>query len=138
MFLAPDFTDDDTFSKIRLTKVMTDNRGSGYCWPKMATNRYSLSAIVMEMALPMRRRGLAADVSWLPREYNSHADALANGNFEHFSPDRCVIINFIVHPLGHPGRRHHQRGRVREGRRGHEDLQADGSSARGAPEVPEA
>ena len=70
----------------------TDNRGNGSALNKMMTTRYPSSAVLMEMAVFMKRHRLKALVEWTPREANREADELANGVVHRFAPSLEVKI----------------------------------------------
>ena len=72
-------------SSIKIVPTVTDNRGSGSCLNKLMSMRYPASAIIMEMASFMKKKGIRAKVEWTPREGNREADSLANGNYVGFS-----------------------------------------------------
>ena len=46
------------------------------------STKYLVSAIIMEMASFMKKKGIRASVEWAPREGNREADSLANGNLD--------------------------------------------------------
>ena len=43
----------------------------------------------------MKEERIKANVQWAPRETNCEADRLANGNFEGFSPEYRIPIDFL-------------------------------------------
>ena len=61
---------------------MTDNRGNGSALNKLMSTKYPASAIMVEMASFMKKKGIRATVEWAPREGNCEAGSLANGNHE--------------------------------------------------------
>ena len=80
---------------------MTDNRGNGSALNKLMLMKRPASAVIMELASFMKKKGIRASVEWEPPEWNREADALANGFVEEFSPSRRLH----VHPSGSYSRR---------------------------------
>ena len=81
---------------VSLTRVFSDNRGNGHVLSKLATTKFTLSAVVMELAFEPKSRGLLADVAWVPRGTNVEADALANGVFDAFNPALRVKVDLAT------------------------------------------
>ena len=55
MYLTPGADEHRQHSEVMWTRVLTDNRGNGSCLNKLATSRYPLSAVVVEMATDSTR-----------------------------------------------------------------------------------
>ena len=77
--------------RISLTAA-TDNQSNGFLLDKMASTKYPVYLVLMEVAEQLRNRNLALSVAWRPREENEEADALTNGAFAGFDLDRRVPI----------------------------------------------
>ena len=65
---------------------ITDNRGYGAALNKLVSTKFPSSAVLMELAVFMRRRGFRTIVEEAPREFNRESDKLANGITEGFNP----------------------------------------------------
>ncbi len=72
---------------------VTDNRGNAYVLDRLMTTRFPLCAVVMELAAQMERKNVRVGLDWCPRELNSEADALANGDFTRFNPDYRIDLD---------------------------------------------
>ena len=48
----------------------------------------------MELATQMESKGIWIDLFWTPREQNTAADSLSNGQTEGFSPALCIASSF--------------------------------------------
>ena len=59
----------------------TNNLGNAFVVARMLTTRFPLSALLMEIALQLRARGLALDLKWILRAQNMEADAITNADF---------------------------------------------------------
>ena len=59
----------------------TDNRGNSFALTRLATTKFPLVCLAMELALQMRSRSTRLAVQWAPRELNEEADALTNLEF---------------------------------------------------------
>ena len=71
-----------------IVPTITDNRGNGSALNKLMWTKYPASAIIMEMASFMKKKGIRASVEWAPREGKREADSRANGNVAGFSPSQ--------------------------------------------------
>ena len=74
----------------RTPSSFTDNKGNTFAPNRLMSTKFPLCAMTMELAAQLERRGLAMDVGWAPREWNSEADALTNNKTEGFDP-RCRL-----------------------------------------------
>jgi len=72
--------------------TLTDNKGNTFALNRLATSKFPLCAVAMELAVQLERQGLTLDLGWAPREWNSEADALTNSNFTGFAAERRVVI----------------------------------------------
>ena len=79
-------------SSVRIVPTITDNRGNGSALNKLMSTKFPASAVIMEMASFMNRRGIRASVEWAPREGNREADSLANGDFSSFSESQRLHV----------------------------------------------
>jgi hypothetical protein len=70
----------------------TDNKGNGHAVDKYMSTAFPLTAILMELAVQLARRGLALRLVWHRREFNVEADDLTNGNFERFDMKNRIPI----------------------------------------------
>ena len=84
----------DSRRKVDVIPTWTDNRGNGSALNKLMSTRFPASALLMELATHMKEERIKANVHWAPRETNCEADRLANGNFEGFSPEYRIPIDF--------------------------------------------
>ena len=60
---------------------ITDNNGNRYAVTKMLTTKWPLLAFLAELSLQLEERGILLEVNWVPREQNTEADAITNGDF---------------------------------------------------------
>ena len=60
---------------------ITDNNGNRYAVTKMLTTRWQLLAFSAELSLHPEERCILFEVNWVPREQNTEADAITNGDF---------------------------------------------------------
>ena len=80
---------------------ITDNWGNQFAVAKLLTTKWPLSAFLAEVAVQLALRGMMLDISWVPRELNSEADAITNGGVAWLGPANEVrqsleSIRFIV------------------------------------------
>ena len=57
-------------TRVLIVPTITDNRGNGAVFNKLMTTRFPSSAVLMEMAILLKARGMRAVVEWAPRECN--------------------------------------------------------------------
>ena len=88
----PERRDEEPLGNFRLT-ASTDNQGNGHVVAKLMTTSFPLNVILMELAEQFALRRTWLNLEWVPRQHNEEADALANGEFGQFSPDRRVHFN---------------------------------------------
>ena len=67
-----------------------DNQSNGFTLDKFGTTKYPLGLVLMELAEQLEAANLLLGVCWRPREENEPADALTNGDFAGFRPERRV------------------------------------------------
>ena len=78
----------------------TDNQGNAYIVQKMLTTKMPVAAILMQLATDLHQAGLWLELNWLPREENTEADALTNGDFSGFDPQLRVPVSWAEVDLG--------------------------------------
>lgn len=79
---------------LHVTSAYTDNRGNSYAAAKLHSTKYPLSCVVMELATQLESQALWLDLLWTPREQNTLADKLTNGDFGDFDPALRVPVDF--------------------------------------------
>ena len=72
--------------KVMVVPSVTDNRGNGAVLNKLMSTKYPSSAVLMELAVYLKRRRIRTIVEWAPREFNRESDNLANGITTGFNP----------------------------------------------------
>ncbi len=73
--------------------TLTDNQGNESALRKLASSSFPLSIVIMELAAQLESRGARLDLNWIPRESNSEADRLSNGDSSGFNPDNRVHLD---------------------------------------------
>ncbi len=73
--------------------ALTDNQGNEAAVRKLSTNKFPLSAVVMELSAQLEARHARLALHWIPRESNAEADRLSNGDASGFSPHLRVPID---------------------------------------------
>jgi len=73
--------------------TLTDNKGNTFALNRLASSKFPLCAVAMELAAQLERLGLTLDLGWAPREWNFEADALTNGDFSGFAADLRIAID---------------------------------------------
>ena len=71
----------------------TGNIGDAYVVARMMTTSFPLNVILMELTEQLDKRGSWLSVEWAPRQQNEHADALTNGVFSDFDPNKRVPLD---------------------------------------------
>ena len=79
----------------------TDNQGNSYLLDKLMTTKYPLGIVLMELACQLGLRRACLHARWIPRLQNEEADALTNGEFDHFDlklriPVELDKLRFLV------------------------------------------
>ena len=82
----------------------TDHLGNAYVVARMMTTSFPLNVILMELTEQLDKRGSWLSVQWAPRQQNEHADALTNGVYSDFDPNKRVpldpgAINWALLPV---------------------------------------
>ena len=70
----------------------TDNQGNSFLMDKLLTTKFPLGLILIELSYQLARRRMALRAEWVPRLQNEEADALTNGEYHAFDPDRRVEV----------------------------------------------
>ena len=71
----------------------TDNQGNSYLLDKLMTTKFPLGVVLMELACQLGLRRACLHARWIPRLQNEEADALTNGEFEHFDPNLRIPVD---------------------------------------------
>ena len=69
----------------------TDNSGNTFLLDRLMTSKYPLVVILIEVAEQLAAENVGLALRWAPRLQNEEADALTNGCFESFSPERRIV-----------------------------------------------
>ena len=72
----------------------TDNQGNTYLLDRLLTTTYPLGVILMELSCQLGLRRACLHARWIPRLQNEEADALTNGDFQHFDPKLRIPVSF--------------------------------------------
>ncbi len=73
-------------------KAYTDNQGNVAALGRLATTKYPLNCVIMELSTILESLNLTLDLRWLPREFNGEADQLSKGCFEGFADAHRVRV----------------------------------------------
>ncbi len=71
----------------------TDNRGNSSALSRLSSTKFPLCCIAMELSVLLERRGMQLDLEWTPREMNTEADRLSNGDSRGFNEALRVHVN---------------------------------------------
>ena len=93
---------DDAGAELQLSGL-TDNSGNTFALARLMSSKFPLVVILAEVAAQLRKRRLALELHWVPRNQNEEADALTNNRTELFDKAREIKIDlakleFIVLP----------------------------------------
>jgi hypothetical protein len=77
----------------------TDNQGNSYLLDKLMTTKYPLGVILMELSCQLGLRRACLHARWIPRLQNEEADALTNGDFQHFDPKLRIPVSLDQLPF---------------------------------------
>lgn len=67
-----------------MTEAFTDNRANSFIVKKGLSTKYPITSLVIELAETLRNRDAYANLTWVPQEENTLADALTNPDFSAF------------------------------------------------------
>jgi len=84
--------------EVRLQGI-TDNAGNSFVVTRLMTTKFPLVMVLAEVAAQLRKRGVALQLGWAPREQNEEADALTNQDFGLFDPARRVPVDVGTLPF---------------------------------------
>ena len=76
----------------------TDSQVATSVVAKGASTSFPLCAVAMELASQLEARSATLSLEWAPRYLNREADALTNGNFTGFDPERRLHVDFAGLP----------------------------------------
>ena len=76
--------------------TLTDSKGNTFALHRLASIKFPLCAVTMELAAQLEKLGLVLDLGWAPREWNAEADALTNGEFGGFAAGNRVAIDLAA------------------------------------------
>ena len=65
---------------------LTDNLGNQFAVAELLTTKWPLSAFLAEIAVQLETKNIMLDVAWVPRELNTEADAITNGDVAWLTP----------------------------------------------------
>ena len=106
--------DPDTRNTARLSvSGLTDNAGNRCALARLLTTKWPLMAFVAELAVQIETKRIQLDVSWAPRDQNTEADAITNGDWSWLRKENQVAkdlskLPFIVlHDLLVRGEQHY-------------------------------
>ena len=72
----------------------TDNRGNTYIVTKLASTKWPITTLLIELSEQLRKRGAILNLTWKKRDDNSEADALTNCDFSKFNPELRIDKRF--------------------------------------------
>jgi hypothetical protein len=64
----------------------TDNKGNTYIVNKLASTKWPITTLLIELSEQLRRRSAIMDLQWRQRDLNMEADALTNMELDGFDP----------------------------------------------------
>ena len=65
---------------------LTDNLGNQFAVAKLLTTKWPLSAFLAGIGVQLEMKNIMLDVAWVPRELNTEADEITNGDVAWLSP----------------------------------------------------
>ncbi len=71
----------------------TDNQGNSSALTRLTSTKYPLCCVAMELSATLESRGVQLELEWTPRDWNSEADALSNGDTTGFLPENRVDVD---------------------------------------------
>ena len=71
-----------------------DNQSNGFTLDRLASTKYPLYLVLMEVSEQLRSRNLLLSVAWRPRDENEEADALTNENFTGFDLSKRIDVKW--------------------------------------------
>jgi hypothetical protein len=77
----------------------TDNQGNTFVVSRLLTTKFPLAAVLMQLSQMLAERDLWLDLNWIPREDNTEADDLTNGEYGKFDPELRVELDWATIPF---------------------------------------
>ena len=77
----------------------TDNSGNRFILARLLTTKWPLLAFLSEMAAQLEEKKILFEMSWVPREQNTEADAITNEDIEWLDPGRRVAADMKTLPF---------------------------------------
>ena len=77
----------------------TDNLGNSSALRKLMSSKFPLVVILGELGEQLMKAGVDMDLEWMPRDENELADALTNGVYGAFDPDRRIRLDVAALPF---------------------------------------
>ena len=71
-------------------RFLPDNKGNSFALTKLLSTKWSLMSFLAETAVQLEDRKLAFEMTWVPREQNSEADSITNGNYDWLNPKKRI------------------------------------------------
>ena len=78
----------------------TDSRSTPQFQRKGMSTKWPLFGVQMAASKALRKVNKRLLLNWRPRDENTWADDLTNGNFSAFDPKRQIAVTFSMLPLG--------------------------------------
>ena len=69
---------------------ITDNRGNSFALTKLLTTKWPLMAFLAEMAVQLEEKDVAFEMHWVPREQNTEADSITNGDYSWLAAENRI------------------------------------------------
>ena len=99
LFLESDCHGDENWSGSLSAGGLTDNKGNSFALTKLLSTKWPLTAFLAEIAAQLEARNLAFEMTWVPREQNSEADAITNGSYEWLCPTKRISTSMQTLPF---------------------------------------
>ena len=71
----------------------TDNQGNSYAAQKLLSTKWPLTVVLLELVEEMRSLDVELYLQWIPRDENSEADALTNGDYSAFAAEKRIQVD---------------------------------------------
>ena len=79
-------------SRVMVVPSTTDNKANNAVLNKLLTTKFPASAVLMELAVYMKKMSLRTVVEWSPRTGKQEADRLANGDHSGFAEEHRIKV----------------------------------------------
>ena len=79
---------------------LTDNAGNTFIIRKLYTSAFPTAAVLMQLASALSKKRLWLSLDWLPQESDKEADALTNEEFDDFTPNLRINVDWKSLPFG--------------------------------------